>query len=215
LEETLSSAIDKAVERSVSHLDNGLAGQSEIDDDAGERDTKIELTERLTCLATSVLGAKHWATNLLTFVMLSTKLSGLHAAMLCKSANANANANGGDSSKKEKEEDEAELMNEIAECIDSLERVISYIKSLNLQSHFGHLVGNVSVGVGRVLVGFGDVKSMKYGSTFVCGVFDEYFKLGFEGQGMEKVAETLINAWKRKAEDVDSSSEQKQKRQKV
>ena len=215
LEETLSSAIDKAVERSVSHLDNGLAGQSEIDDDAGERDTKIELTERLTCLATSVLGAKHWATNLLTFVMLSTKLSGLHAAMLCKSANANANANGGDSSKKEKDEDEAELMNEIAECIDSLERVISYIKSLNLQSHFGHLVGNVSVGVGRVLVGFGDVKSMKYGSTFVCGVFDEYFKLGFEGQGMEKVAETLINAWKRKAEDVDSSSEQKQKRQKV
>ena len=107
-------------------------------------------------------------------------------------------------------------MNEIAKCIDSsLERVISYIKSLNLQSHFGHLVGNVSVGVGRVLVGFGDVKSMKYGSTFVCGVFDEYFKLGFEGQGMEKVAETLINAWKRKAEDVDSSSEQKQKRQKV
>jgi hypothetical protein len=101
-------------------------------------------------------------------------------------------ANGGDPSK---EKDEAELMNEIAKCIDSsLERVISYIKSLNLQSHFGHLLGNLSVGVGRLLVGFGDVRNMKYGSTFVCAVFDEYFKLGLMGN----FAETLINSWKRR-----------------
>jgi len=206
LQKSLSKAMDTAIERAVSHLEEGLAGQSEIDDDEGERDAKIEMTERLTCLATSVLGAKHWATNLLIFVMLSAKLSSLHAVMLCKSA-------GDDASKGD--DDEADLMNDIAECIDSLERVSSYVKSLNLKSHGGHLVGNISVGVARVLVGFGDVKSMKYGATFATSVYEEYFKLGFEGQGMETVVETLINAWKRRTGDADCDDEQQKKRQKV
>lgn len=207
-DETLLNAIEKAIERSTSHLNQDLFGLNEIDDDEGDRNSKIEMTERLACLATSVLGAKHWATILLTFVMLSAKLSSLHATMLCKSAS-------GSDSKKEKDEENAETMDDIAECINSLDRINSYMQSLKLQSHVGHLVGNVSVGVSRVLVGFGDVKSMKYGSTFASAVFDDYFKLGFEGEAMEKVAETLIHAWERKFPEGDSTSDGSRKKQKV
>ena len=209
VEESLLKAMDTAIDRAMSHLDQGIVGQSEIDDDESERATKIEMTERLTCLATSVLGAKHWTTNLLMFVMLSAKLSSLHATMLCKSASGQKNgkdSKGGD-------DEDPDLMNDIAECIDSLERVVSFVQSLNIKSHFGHLVGNVSVGVARVLVGFGDLKSMKYGSSFASSVYDEYFKLGFEGEGMAKVVDTLMNAWKRK--ESDDTKQPKKKRQKT
>ncbi len=46
-------------------------------------------------------------------------------------------------------------MNDIAECIDLLDRCFSYIHSLGLRSHPGHLLGNVTIGVSRVLVGLG------------------------------------------------------------
>jgi hypothetical protein len=192
------NAMEKAMERVISHLEDGLMHQSEIDDQEDERAQKIEMTERLACLATSVLGAKHWASNLLLFVNLSAKLSLLHATMLCKSVK------GG----KKKEDDDAEVMNDIAECIDSLERVIAYVESLSLKCHFGHLVGNVCVGVARVLVGFGDIKSMKYGSSFAERVYDDYFRLGFEGEGMEKVVDTLIK------KNSDNQEEDRQEPQK-
>jgi hypothetical protein len=118
--------------------------------------------------------------------------------MLCKSVK------GG----KKKEDDDAEVMNDIAECIDSLERVIAYVESLSLKCHFGHLVGNVCVGVARVLVGFGDIKSMKYGSSFAERVYDDYFRLGFEGEGMEKVVDTLIK------KNSDNQEEDRQEPQK-
>ena len=206
-DEVAQSTMEKALERAISHLEDGLVHQSEIDEEEDSRANKIEMTERLACLSTSVLGAKHWASDLLLFVNLSAKLSLLHASMLCKSA-------GGSDGKGEKksEDEDADLMNDIAECIDSLERVIAYVESLSLKCHFGHLVGNVSVGVARVLVGFGDVKSMKYGSSFAERVYDDYFKLGFEGEGMIKLVDTLINAWKKKSGVKEEGAEGPQKK---
>jgi len=69
------------------------------------------------------------------------------------------------------------------------------------------LVGNVCVGVARVLVGFSDVKSIQYGSSFAEKVYDDYFKLGFEGEGMEKVVQTLI----KKKFDSEEPQAKKQK----
>ena len=209
-DEVAESTMVKALERAISHLEDGLVHQSQIDEEEDARANKIEMTERLACLSTSVLGAKHWASNLLQFVNLSAKLSLLHASMLCKSAGSSDSKGG----KKSKDED-ADIMNDIAECIDSLERVISYVESLLLKCHFGHLVGNVSVGVARVLVGFGDVKSMKYGSSFAENVCDDYFKLGFEGEGMIKLVDTLVNAWKKKSGNEEDAEQPPTKKQKA
>ena len=145
--------------------------------------------------------------------MLSAKLSSIHANMLCRSVQGGSNKDDNDGSSPH-ESEEAELMTDVAECVDSLERIMAYVESLGLKSHVGHLVGNVAVGVARALVGFGDVKSMKYGSTFASKVYDDYFKLGYEGDAMEKVVDTLMNAWKCKVGgDGDGSEGPEQKRQ--
>lgn len=205
VKEPISTAMEKAIERAMSHLEKGLMHTSEIDDDEGERDVVLEMTERLSCLSSSVLGSKHYLSNLLTCVMLGRKLSALNAAILCNSAKGSSP---GDS-------DSIVDTTEVAECIHSLEQLSNYVESLNLKSHPGHLTGNLNVGVARVLIGFGDLKSMKYGSTFIAKVLDDYFKLGFEGDGMIKVVETLSGAWKRKAGYDEEDREQKKKRMKV
>eukprot|EP01083_Nonionella_stella_P037956 103417_1 len=82
----------------MSHLDQGLSKSSEIDDDEGERDAMLEMTERLACLSTSVLGSKHYLTNLLSCVMLGRKLSALNAAILCKTAMGNGSSGSGSGS---------------------------------------------------------------------------------------------------------------------
>lgn len=197
IDSVASKAMSKAIERATAHLDEGLKVQAQIDDDEEERATKIELTERMACLATSVLGAKHYASSLLTFVSLSAKLSLIHCRMLCESADQGS---GGD---------QEELMSDIAECIDSLERVINYLESIGLQSHFGQLVGNACIGVARVLIGFGDEKSVKYGCTFLSKVYDNYFKLSFEGEGMKKVVEALMS--KNASHNNDEAEPQKKR----
>jgi hypothetical protein len=215
IDPSVSNTMEKTLSRAISHLDQGLVEHCEIDDEEEERATKIEMTERLASLASSVLGSRHWATILVTFVMLSAKLSLIHATMLCRSVQGSGsesddkrNDNSTDDS------DESGLMTDVAECVDSLERIMEYVESLKLKSHVGHLVGNVAVGVARALIGFGDVKSMKYGSTFASRVYDDYFKLGYEGEAMEKVVDTLINAWKRKVGGNDDAEGREQKRQK-
>jgi hypothetical protein len=220
MDPSVSETMEKTLMRAIAHLDRGLVEHCEIDDEEEERATKIEMTERLASLASSVLGSRHWATNLLTFVMLSAKLSSIHATMLCRSVQGGSGDDDNDKSKGNNthdSEEEAGLMTDVAECVDSLERIMAYVESLGLKSHVGHLVGNVAVGVARALVGFGDVKSMKYGSTFASKVYDDYFKLGYEGGAMEKVVDTLIHAWKRKfgGDDEEGPEQKRQKKSTV
>ncbi len=205
VDDTISKAMEKAVERTMSHLEQGLMKSSEIDDDEGERDVALEMTERLSCLSFSVMGAKHYLTNLLTCVMLGRKLSALNAAILCNSAKGS----------KSGDAESAVDPTEVAECIHSLEQLSNFVESLGLKSHPGHLIGNLNVGIARVLIGFGDLKSMKYGSTFIDKVLDDYFKLDFEGDGMIKVVETLSGAWKRKAGNVEEEDQKQRKRIKL
>jgi hypothetical protein len=49
---------------------------------------------------------------------------------------------------------------------------------------------------------------MKYGSSFAERVYDDYFRLGFEGEGMEKVVDTLIK------KNSDNQEEDRQEPQK-
>jgi len=67
-----------------------------------------------------------------------------------------------------------------------------------------------------MLVSLGDVKSMKFGASWAEKV-REYFSYGFEGNGMVKVVDSLLNAWKRKAGDEkeEGTNDQDRKKSKI
>ena len=104
-------------------------------------------------------------------------------------------------------------MTEVAECIDDAERLWKFVKGLKLKSHPGHLLGSLTIGVARLLVGLGDEKSMKYGAEWAERVNADYYEKGFEGDGMVKVVHTLLQAWKRE-DKTDASSEENRKKKK-
>ena len=133
-------------------------------------------------LASSILGARHWTTNLLLLLQLGSRLQSFHSNLL----------RGGDPD-----------MAEVAEFIDSLERIWRFVESLRLGLHPGHLLSTVLVGVARALVSLGDTKSQKYASDWL-GKLDSYTP-HFEPQGMQSVVQTLKEAWKRE----DSSKKQR------
>jgi hypothetical protein len=200
IDDSILEVMHKTIEKASCHLEEGFALQKGmgIDDDEDERNTLLEMTERLSALSRSVLGNQHWTTNLLLLILLGRKLSLLHAAMLC----------GAD------EDDKIDTI-EIAECIDSLQRIWKYVENLKLKSHAGHLLGNVTIGVSRVLIGMKDLKSMKYGAEWATKVNEGYFACGFEGESSAKVVETLISAWKRQASSVNDDEDQPSKKLKI
>lgn len=197
LTSTLSATIDKTVDRIISHLDE-LESSNGVD--ANDEDL-VEMTEKLLCLSYSVLGSKHYCTNLLLLQSLSQKLSSLHSTMMCNSIQKDKKRK---KDKKQKAAASTEVnMTEVAESIDMLERCYKFIKGLGLKSHPGHLVGNVTIGISRVLVGLGDLTSMKFGAEWVEKV-EDYFQCGYENSSMEKVVATLKNAWKRKSDEDEN-----------
>jgi hypothetical protein len=209
LDSSLNAAMEKTVERVVNHLNACENTDSDGDDDVEREEELAEMTERLICLSYSVLGARHYCTNLLLVQSLGRSLSAIHTSMICSSTGQKGKKKKGN--KNGDDDKPAVDMTELAECIDLLERSFKYVKSLNLKSHPGHLLGNVTIGVSRVLVGLGDVKSMKFGADWAEKVQD-YFACEFEGNGMAKVVETLSNAWKRKTDEIEP---QKRKRIKL
>mmetsp|Transcript_18794 Transcript_18794/g.28144 ORF Transcript_18794/g.28144 Transcript_18794/m.28144 type:complete len:613 (-) Transcript_18794:306-2144(-) len=208
LGQSLNATVEKTIKRVTSHLNEceRQIGGSDYND---KRDEMIEMTERLIGLSHSVLGAKHYCTNLLLVQSLGQKLSAIHSSILTIST--------GQKRKKKGTVVEPEVdMTEIAECIDLLDRAFKFVQGLNLKSHPGHLLGNATVGVSRMLVSLGDVKSMKFGASWAEKV-REYFSYGFEGNGMVKVVDSLLNAWKRKAGDEkeEGTNDQDRKKSKI
>jgi deoxyinosine 3'endonuclease (endonuclease V) len=99
-----------------------------------------------------------------------------------------------------------ELM-QVAELIDSLERLYRFVDELGLQLHIGHLLGNVVIGVARTLVTLGDTKSKKYASEWSQKVTD--YVENFESDDMKKVLTTLQVAWQKEEEEQDSNKRAK------
>ena len=83
-----------------------------------------------------------------------------------------------------------------------------------MQSHPGHLLGSLTIGVARLLVGLGDEKSMKYGAEWAERVNADYYEKGFEGDGMVKVVHTLLQAWNREDKTYASTSSSEDNRKK-
>jgi hypothetical protein len=145
------------------------------DETATENDMGLDLREQLIELSSSVLGACHWTTNLLLLLELEERLKEQHESMLA--------GNG---------PPDIEI---VAADIDILERIVRYVDEVQLKLHRGHLLFDAIVGVARILVSMGDVKSQKYGADWLEKLNDYVEK--FEDENQEKVVIALKTAWQR------------------
>ena len=158
------------------------ASRRDGDDEDEPTDAEQEMDEQLFHLASSVLGAKHWTNNLMALSMLDRQLSAIHAATLMGGSPPD--------------------LTELAECIDTLQRLWDFVKDLHMEADPAHLLSGPTIGIARALVSLGDVKSRKYAAEWIEKVEDYVRK--FEGEGMVKVVEALGEAWKR--DDLEAVS---------
>lgn len=187
LYKSYSSVISKVVayldSKETSIISNSTKNGDEDDDD--------EILEEHVSVSSTIMGDKHWTTNLLLLLHLDRRLSHMSSAMLTTQ--------------------EMPEMDEIAEAIDSLERLCRYVGSLKLNLDQGHILGDVIIGVARTLVALGDEKSQKYGAEWLDKIANFVDK--FESEGRQKVVATLRIAWKKHGrENTDEDTDQAKKK---
>ena len=100
-------------------------------------------------------------------------------------------------------------MGDVAEAIDSLQRIERFMQSLQLHLDPGHVLGDVVIGVARTLVSLGDVKSQKYGAEWLEKITDYVDK--FESEGRQKVVAALKVAWTKHDESAEPKGPAKKK----
>lgn len=193
------TTMDKVVQKVVKFLRdydtrNGKHDEEEEDDD--EEEVQDEMLEQHISMSSSVLGAKHWTTNLLLLLQVDRTLQSIHGAML--TANNGAGKKGSSSFSLPEND-----MDRIAATVDSLERVVRFITGLGLYLHHGHMTGDVIIGLARALVALGDYKSQTYAAEWLEKIDKDYVQL-FCTPGIAKVVDSLQTAWKRNHDDEDN-----------
>ena len=172
--------------------------------DEEEREASLlihsEQMEQLLRMSSSVLGAKHWTTNILLLLQLNQTLTQLNARSILS-------ATGGESA----DDEEEDIETTIAEAIDMLQRLVRFVEGLQLKLHVGHLLSNVIVGTARALVSLGDVKSQKYAAKWLDKIVLDHYVDQFESAGVQAVVHRLHVAWQRGVED-DNRPEKRTKR---
>jgi len=93
------------------------------------------------------------------------------------------------------------LFAEIAEVANGIKRAFLFSSLLDLKLDLAHWLFDYTLKLAWVLVGLGDVKSMKYGSRWVGRV--EKYAERLENDGMRKVFIALRDAWRRETKDPD------------
>jgi hypothetical protein len=173
------------------------AGGDDDDDDYDDakEEAEQEIDRQYLQMATSVCGSRHWATHFLNLSLIEDSLASFHSTLLALGGQDPADGNGN------AEETLEGLFAEIAEVADGIERAFKFTSSLDLKLDPAHWLFDYALGLARVLVGLGDVKSMKYGSRWVGRV--EKYAERFENDGMRKVVVALRDAWKRDTKDPD------------
>mmetsp|Transcript_26531 Transcript_26531/g.39419 ORF Transcript_26531/g.39419 Transcript_26531/m.39419 type:complete len:586 (+) Transcript_26531:120-1877(+) len=208
---TVLKLSQKAVDKITTHLllkhittktalsSNTTTNKKQQEEESKEKSTiDAELEDNLQQMAISILGCKHWCANLLLLSMLERSVASFHSLLLLKSSSSSGN----------KDEDDGLDMTDIAEAIDSLQRLWTFTSNLKLHLHPSHLLCDVTIGVARTLVSLGDVKSQKYGADWVEKV-ERYVQLfqndddGGNGGMMIKVVDAIKNSWKRNDDDDD------------
>lgn len=125
-------------------------------------------------MSLSVLGPKHWATNLMHLSLLDRSLSSFNAAMLLG---------------------EAPSFDELGESCDSLQRLWHYCDGLKLKVGSLPILFKQTLGVSRSLVSLGDMKSKKYASQWINRSDMTSYAVAFEREGMAKVVDAIDKAW--------------------
>jgi len=147
--------------------------QKHVDDDeANERDA---ILEEHTSLTSTMMGDKHWTTNLTLLFHLDRRLKAMSQHMVVTQ--------------------ELPEMEDIAEAIDSWQRRSRFVDSLNLNIDPGHLLTDVTIGTARMLISLGDEKSQKYGADWLSKIEDHVNH--FSDDGLRKVVSVLKVAWKK------------------
>jgi hypothetical protein len=159
--------------------------QNDDDNDADKEDEDAAVLEEHVGLASTMMGAKHWTTNLTLLLHLDNRLSAMSSRMIATQ--------------------ELPDLEDIAEAIDSLQRVSRFVDSLELAIDPGHLLGDVTIGIARMLVSLGDEKSQRYGAEWLDKIEDYVTKFGSDG--LQKVVTALRGAWKKhgRANDGDDT----------
>ena len=152
-------------------------------------------------MATSICGAKHWTTHFMNLSLIEESLANFHSTLMSMGQNTSGDTDTMD-----------ELLTDIAEAADGIDRAWKYARGLNLNIDPSHWLFDYTVGLARTLVGLGDEKSQKYASEWLTKV-DEHAK-AFESDAMNKVVTSLKTAWQRHS-STDEREEKTAKRQKV
>ncbi|KAG7357106.1 CMP/dCMP deaminase zinc-binding protein [Nitzschia inconspicua] len=152
----------------------------------------VAVLEEHVSLASTMMGAKHWTTSVMLLLHLNNQLSSMSQRMLTTQ--------------------ELPEMEDVAEAIDTLQRLYQFVDSLQLHLDAGHILGDVTIGVARTLVSLGDEKSQKYGAEWLSKIED--YVAHFGGEGRQKVVAALKGAWKKHGRsngllDEDGRSEAK------
>jgi hypothetical protein len=177
--------------QAIQNNNTTAAGDDGDDSDEEKEALQAELLEQNLGLASSVVGAKHWATNLVLMLHLERTLQSFHANMLTEGADPD--------------------MELLAEAIDMLERLCNFVQGLGLKLHMGHVLSDLIVGAARALVSLGDVKSQKYASEWLKRIAGGYVE-HFESDGMQKVVSALQVAWTRQSGDKEEDTRDANKR---
>ena len=174
--------------------ENGNNNDNEDDEDEDEKDA---ILEEHASLASTMMGDRHWTSNLTLLLHLDRRLKAMSQRMMV--------------TQELPEEDE------IAEAIDTLQRISRFVDSLKLDMDPGHLLGDVTIGTARMLISLGDEKSQKYGAEWLSKIEDYVDQ--FANDGLQKVVSVLKVAWKKQQHgrsnaDDDDNSDRKRKKQK-
>ncbi|KAL7452989.1 hypothetical protein ACHAWC_005463 [Mediolabrus comicus] len=162
---------------------------------------KVHKVCRPMLCTTSICGAKHWTTHFMNLSLIEESLANFHSTLMSMGQNASGDTDTMD-----------ELLTDIAEAADGIERAWKYARGLNLNIDPSHWLFDYTVGLARTLVGLGDEKSQKYASEWLTKVEDH--AKAFESDAMNKVVTSLKSAWQRHS-STDEGEENSAKRQKV
>mmetsp|Transcript_32858 Transcript_32858/g.79872 ORF Transcript_32858/g.79872 Transcript_32858/m.79872 type:complete len:505 (-) Transcript_32858:32-1546(-) len=176
-----------------SQNNTNTASTAARDDDDDDEENDLMILEEHISLSDTMLGDRHWTSNLLRLLHLDRRLKIMSKKMITTQ--------------------ELPEMEDVAEAIDSLQRISRYVDSINLKLHSGHIIGDVTVGVARTLVSLGDEKSCRYATEWLEKV-DEYVDK-YGDDGLQKVVAALKVAWKKHVRDDDPEASKERRSKKI
>jgi len=159
-----------------------------------DQDEENEILEEHVSLASTMMGDKHWTSNLTLLLHLDRRLKAMSQQMVVTQ--------------------ELPEVEDIAEAIDSLQRISRFVDSLKLDIDPAHLLADVTIGTARMLISLGDEKSQKYGAEWLSKV--EGYVGQFSKKGLQKVVSVLKVAWKKHGRSDNNADDgfRKKKKQK-